>query len=283
MVRTLADKTLFQKYAEREGFPVPRAIVVCDPSDLPLLSSLKFPVVIKPGDKTLVLDGKVERVVRADTLESASAAAMRMLNRASRLVIQEWIDGRDTDIYFTLFTCDSHSHIAAMFSGRKLVCDPPAIGNTAVCAPAKDAAAELETMTRQFVARVEYQGIGSLEFKRDRANGRFVIVEPTVGRTDWQEEIATLCGVNIPLIAYWTELGQVSKEASNESAGTIWRSSVAHKVPAEVRVQGSHTYDGYFRLGDPLPGVYHYVIEAFAERLYRRARRTLGLSVHAKV
>jgi predicted ATP-grasp superfamily ATP-dependent carboligase len=28
MIRTLADKTLFQEFAEREGFPVPRAIVL---------------------------------------------------------------------------------------------------------------------------------------------------------------------------------------------------------------------------------------------------------------
>ena len=50
-------------------------------------------------------------------------------------------------------------------------------------------------------------GVGSLEFKRDRKTVKFMIVEPTVGRTDAQEEIATLCGVNIPLIAYSTALG----------------------------------------------------------------------------
>jgi hypothetical protein len=30
MIRTLADKTLFQEFAEREGFPVPRAIVLVE-------------------------------------------------------------------------------------------------------------------------------------------------------------------------------------------------------------------------------------------------------------
>jgi predicted ATP-grasp superfamily ATP-dependent carboligase len=61
----------------------------------------------------------------------------------------------------------------------------------------------LAGLTRHFIEQVRYEGIGGLEFKRDRRAGRIVIVEPTVGRTDWQSEIATLCGINIPLTVYW--------------------------------------------------------------------------------
>ncbi len=220
LVRTLADKTLFQKYAEREGFPVPRGVSISDLGDLPLLKSLALPVVIKPGDKTFVLDGKVERAVRADTLESMHAAVRRML-KCAPLVIQEWIEGADTDIYFTLFVGDSASRATAMFSGRKLVCDPPDVGNTAVCVAAPEVADELETICRQFIARVGYQGIGSMEFKRNARDGRFMMVEPTVGRTDWQEEIATLCGINIPLITYLTELGYAAPAAPSKGAGRV--------------------------------------------------------------
>ena len=129
----------------------------------------------------MVLSGRVERAVRADTLDQARAVAARMLERANRLVVQEWIDGADSDIYFTLFTCDSKSR-AAMFSGRKLVCDPPAVGNTAICVAAPEAADELGWLSKQFIARTGYKGIGSLEFKRDRKSGKFIIVEPTVGQ-----------------------------------------------------------------------------------------------------
>ena len=93
MVGTLADKTRFQTFAEREGFPVPRAVIVRDASELQLLKTLELPVVIKPGDKVMVLSGRVERAVRADTLDQARAVAARMLERANRLVVQEWIDG----------------------------------------------------------------------------------------------------------------------------------------------------------------------------------------------
>jgi D-aspartate ligase len=107
VVTLLADKTLFQKYAEREQFPVPRAIVITRASELQLIAGLTPPLVIKPGDKTLVLSGQVERAVRVNTLERARSEASRMLHHAARLVVQEWVDGADTEIYFTLFACDS--------------------------------------------------------------------------------------------------------------------------------------------------------------------------------
>jgi D-aspartate ligase len=281
MVRTLADKTLFQRFAEAEGFPIPRAIVVSDTSSLSLLRTLTLPVVIKPGDKTLVLDGRVERAVRADTLEHANTAAGRMLKCAQRLVVQEWIDGADSDIYFTLFTRDSSSGATTIFSGRKLVCDPPAVGTTAICIAAPEAAAELEAISTQFISRTGYQGIGSLEFKRSRESGRIMIIEPTVGRTDWQEEVATLCGINIPLITYWGELGVPMPNVASQTGQVAWRSSMRHRIPPDSLPPGARTIDGYFRLSDPLPGLYHYVIKEFVERLYCKTRRLLGDSGRA--
>ena len=47
-----------------------------------------------------------------------------------------------------------------------------------------------------------------MEYKRDVRTGRFVMIEPTVGRSDFQEEVATLNGVNIPNAAYCSAVGQ---------------------------------------------------------------------------
>jgi predicted ATP-grasp superfamily ATP-dependent carboligase len=281
MVTLLADKTLFQKYAEREGFPVPRSTVITCSSELQLIAGLTPPLVIKPGDKTLVLSGQVERAVRVNTLENAQSEAQRMLPRAKRLVVQEWVDGADTEIYFTLFACDANCKVVAIFSGRKLVCDPPAVGSTAVCVAAPDHAPELDSLSRHFIARVRYKGIGSLEFKLNRTDGKFVIIEPTVGRTDWQEEIATLCGANIPLATYWAEVGR-QMEATPLVRGEIaWRSSIEHRVPAGLLPPGSRTVDGYFRFADPLPGLYYYGIEKFPDFACRRAKQLLQVPVRA--
>ena len=49
-------------------------------------------------------------------------------------------------------------------------------------------------MTRRFVKRTGFVGMGSIEFKWHAGRRGYLVIEPTVGRTDWQEEIATLCG-----------------------------------------------------------------------------------------
>jgi D-aspartate ligase len=273
VVPMLADKTQFQKFAEREGFPVPRAIILGSVQDFPLLETLTPPFVIKPNNFQTGPDRHIKRVVRSFTLEQARTVATEMLKGSGAIVVQEWVDGADSDIFFTLFACDSNSRATALFSGRKLTCSPPNVGSTALCQAAGDRTDELVKLTLQFIQKVCYKGVGSLEFKLNRKTNRFVIIEPTVGRTDWQEEIATLCGVNIPIVAYGNAVGQRFEQAPRETTGVVWRSSLQYRPPAGVLPRGTKIVDGHFRLADPVPGLYHYIIEQFVQPIWLLAKR----------
>ena len=169
-----------------------------------------------------------------------------------------------------MFSCDRRGKLLGLFPGRKLVCSPPAIGNTAVCVPAPEVADELVAPTMQFIDRLGYRGLGSLEFKRDRRSGRSLIIEPTVGRTDWQEELATLCGVNLPLITYCAELERQAPRSDAPYPPVAWRSSAGFSaaLPAGVR-----TVDGFFRWSDPVPALYYYGYERGLLRVWYRAAR----------
>jgi D-aspartate ligase len=268
MVRDLGDKILFQQLAEREGFSVPRSLCVGEQAELAQLDGLTPPFIAKPADKRLVLNGVAERAVRAETLEQAKAEGAKLLQNAGRIVFQEWIPGGDTEIYFTLFSCADDGTITGLFAGRKLRCTPPAIGNTAVCVAAPpELAADLIGPTQAFIARVGYKGLGSLEFKRHQRTGRFLMIEPTVGRTDWQEEIATLCGVNLPLMSYCSALGRTPPAADNPTAKLAWRSSVGFGAPLDA---GVRAVDGYFRWTDPMPALFYYGFERGVQRLWRK-------------
>ena len=273
IVRALADKSLFHRLAEREGFVVPRSVPVSGAADLALLDRLTPPLVVKPADKTLVLKGMVERAVRAGTLAEARLAAAHMLACAPAIVVQEWVEGPDSELYFTLFSCDRECRPVGLFVGRKLVCAPPATGNTALCVAAPEVARELAAVTLQFIERVGYRGLGSLEFKRDVRTGRFVIIEPTVGRTDWQEELATLCGVNLPLRAYLTELGEPLEPAPAAFPAVAWRQSVGYRARLGPRMR---TVDGFFRWADPLPALYYYAYEGGLLRLRNKFSAVVG-------
>ncbi len=272
VVRTLASKTLFQALAEGAGFEVPRAVCVASTADFAKLAALEPPLITKPGDKTLVLKGLVGRAVRSETLAEARQTCVEMLAHVPEVIVQEWIDGPDSELFFTLFACDREGRLLATFHGRKLLCDPPDVGTTAICRAAPELTTELLALTERFISLVPYRGLGSLEFKRDCKRNRLIIIEPTVGRTDWQSEIATLCGVNLPLRLYLAELRYVTPPL-NELAHRIgWRSSAGYRTPPG---SGIRTIDGFFRWSDPGPALYHYLHERGLMRVRRRLVRAL--------
>ena len=252
MVSTLYNKAAFQNFAEAHDLPVPRTVILERETDIAKIADLGMPVIAKPADKRPVHFGQVERINWLDKFDEAAAACRRMLNAAGSLVVQEWIDGPDSGICFALFHCNSETGSRRMFFGRKVAAYPPGLGSTAVCVPAAEEADLLRPVTEKFLDITGYRGLGSLEFKWDARRGCFVIIEPTVGRTDWQEEIATLNGVNLPLIAYCDELG-LTAPAEETVDAAAWRHSLLHLGRAtDIR---ERLYDGYFRLNDPLPGL----------------------------
>jgi D-aspartate ligase len=284
MVTALANKALFQHFAEQHALPVPRAIVIERGDDIAKIARLGLPVIAKPADKLPYHLGRVERINLLADQDEASVVCRRMLINAGTLVVQEWIEGPDSNIYFSLFYCGPSSSSKAIFFGRKIAAYPPGLGSTAVCVPAPEAAESLGPLTEKFIAVTQYEGFGSVEFKWDTRARRFVIIEPTVGRTDWQEEIATLGGLNLALTAYHHELGTPMPPARRNDA-VAWRESFLHlRRSAQL---GVRTYDGYWRLDDPLPalafyldlalrGMYRLLIQAIFERKKPFRHRSLS-------
>jgi D-aspartate ligase len=256
----LMHKASFQQLAEKHGFPVPRSVTIHHRGDFGELERLRFPCVIKPTIKTAqYFDGKFERGYRIGSIGEAREISGRMLAAVPGVVVQEWIEGPDTEIYFCLQYRGVGGTVAS-FSGRKLSIWPPDVGVTASCTAAPEAHAILHPLTEAFFAAMSFEGMGSMEFKRDTRSGQFLMIEPTVGRLDWQEEVATLNGVNIPLAAYRHEMGMDAAAAVDVAVPVIWRDSwmhwkssrhVAPRPPLSARIRGA-----YWRFDDPLPALY---------------------------
>jgi D-aspartate ligase len=182
--------------------------------------------------------------------------------------VQRWVEGPDHGIYFCLFFCDAAGKPLRIFTGRKLSAYPPRVGSTATCVAAPEVRSELEALTERLTTKVGFAGIGGLEFKRNELTGQFVIIEPTVGRTDWQEEIASLSGANIPVAALAFARGrEIRPTAPDETVA--WRSSLRHRAPSALRRTGIRVVDGYWRADDPLPGLMFYAVEPVRRLLNR--------------
>ena len=288
---SLMKKNDFQRLAIEHGFPIPRSVRIRSANDMGAMAALNFPAVVKPSVKTAdYLAHQLERGYPVTSLEQAESVVRRILPVLPDLIVQEWIEGPDTAIYFCLMY-RSETGAVASFTGRKLSIWPPGVGTTASCASAPEVHDELHALTEAFFAAASFVGMGSMEYKRDARTGAFFMIEPTVGRVDWQEEVATLNGVNIPLAAYLHEIG-AEVPAPVPGRPVIWRDGARHWKAmragntGEAVPSGTEVQDAYWRISDPLPAFFHAItmfMRTLRRVLKRRETRAAGKVLSASI
>lgn len=275
---SLLDKTSFQRLAEELGFPVPRSVTIGHIGDLSRLAQLRFPCIVKPMRGTAnYIRAQFARGYKVASPEQAERVCHRILSVVQGLVVQEWIEGPDSDLYFCLQYRATDGGTVCSFTGRKLSIWPADVGTTASCTAAPEARPILQPLTEAFFKRVSFVGMGGIEFKRDGRTGEFLMIEPTVGRIDGQEEIATLHGVNIPLAAYLHETGSPGLRVGEDSSPVIWRDFFLHcrSVRSDrlrPRKPNTRVYDAYWRRDDPIPSLFR-LLDGSATSLRRSLRR----------
>ena len=271
----LMHKQGFQDLAEAISAPVPPTVRLQSLADLPKVAALTYPCVLKPSEKSYKYGALFKKAYKVESPEDVAQWYRQIEPVLADMVVQEWIEGGDSEIYFCLQYIGKHNEVVSSFAGRKIRSWPPRIGGTASCTAAWEHADELGETTARFFRQVQFTGMGSMEYKRDSSDGRFYMVEPTVARTDFQEEVATLNGCNLPLAAYCYELGLPQPTVQRTTPPVIWREPQIDRWSMEeggnVIDSPSQTHtvcDAYARWSDPLPWV-----DVMSNRVLQRLRR----------
>ena len=101
---------------------------------------------------------------------------------------------------------------------------------------------ELVELGLQFFKGIGYQGIGSIEFKRDERDGKLKMIE--LNPRLWQQNIqATDCGMNFPLIQYLDLTDQNPAPQVDFRDGVRWLDAMAD----------FQSFWSYFRRGELSP------------------------------
>ncbi|MEL6447904.1 MAG: GNAT family N-acetyltransferase [Pseudomonadota bacterium] len=209
-MRLLLQKTAFYDWSMRQALPVPwSASLSAEVLSQDELARFERPFIIKPSVRDKRWNDhypseKLLRIETADDLVRIDCAVLATL--ADEYVVQQWIPGDDDAVYFGLCFFDSAGLCRAVVGGRKLFQWPRGGGNTAACVTWDDP--ELLDLTRAVLRHAGMRGIGSMEFKRDADTGRYMMIEPTVGRSDHQSFLALSAGVNIPVLSFRAALGE---------------------------------------------------------------------------
>jgi D-aspartate ligase len=202
-VDRLLDKSVFHEWALANDFPVPHTAIVNNIDELrAALDEMTFPVVFKPVEHTPQWRAvsKQYKVHRFDSLADFERLPFAPFDAGDRFVVQEWIPGRDSDVYFCLTYRNRNGEELAAQGGRKITQWHVDTGNTALAVTHDDP--ELHKLARRLLDTAGHVGFGSLEIRRSARDGRMLITEPTVGRPNLQTALAAAAGVNLVDIAY---------------------------------------------------------------------------------
>lgn len=208
-VNVMMSKLTLYRWAEENGFDCPRSWVVGKSGYFSFLGNeIPLPCVTKPGVKTSEWEEEfpLRKVVVIRSREELERVLPVAVEAVGKVVVQEWIEGSDDNIYFCMAYCDRASEPVATLTARKIRQWPPYSGTGCLVQAVHQE--EIRRLSSQVLKKAAYVGIGSVEFKLDERSGRFKLIEVTVGRPDLEVGLAASCGVNIPLIAYRDVCGE---------------------------------------------------------------------------
>jgi len=208
-VATLTDKGAFASLLERLDIPRPITMPLRSAADLDSVSDDRFAdSFLKPCDSQAF--GRKYRV-KAFRVSSRDDAAAKLAQASAdrlELLFQEYIPGPPSDHFFVDGFVDRFGMVKGLFARRRLRMYPPDFGNSCYMRPV--ALAEVEeavASVQKLLSAVSYRGIFSAEFKLDRRDGRYKIIEVNA-RPWWFIGFAADCSVDTAVMAYLDALEQ---------------------------------------------------------------------------
>ena len=201
-IKTALSKTSFDKMALDSGFPTAKTFSIKSYAQMEeVIEQIQFPCILKPELRSnAFISAASAKAFLARTPSELKNQYLSFANASPEVVVQEYIPGGEKDLYFCFQYYNRDSKPLVSISGRKIRQWPPRCGSTSSCEVVS--IPEIEFLSTHFFQSIHYFGPCSTEFKRDPRNGNFVFIEPTIGRTDWNNSFAEGNGIPIPFIAY---------------------------------------------------------------------------------
>ena len=229
VAKTAAKDALFRT-AREQGIPVPETYIPKSLDDVKAFaSSIPYPCLIKPVrsnswhqqlvQKTLKgISGGSEKSILARTPEALIEAYTRISELDADVIVSEAIPGDDRDLVYFAFYRAADGRVWHV-SGRKERVTPIHFGSASYVVSIADQM--LERISLDFLERLNYQGLGGIEFKRDSRDGKLKLIELNTRYGLW-DALGQLCGVDTAYVAYLDAIGEKLPQPRPARSGVKW-------------------------------------------------------------
>ena len=235
--------------ARAAGVPVPRTAYPASVEEArEAASDLGYPVLVKPSST----EGFKRRFGRqAFRCETGAQVAVAFADAEPfEPMVQEIVPGGDEELFTLGSYLAADGEALGLFCGRKLRQTPPGVGTCRV-----GEAVWVEEVVEQgleVLRALEHKGLSQVEFKRDRRDGSFKLMEVNPRLWQWHG-LASACGVDLPLIAYRDLTGERPAPVSMNGRRRRWAITL---LPGEAPAPQRPPYvDAVFARDDLKPAL----------------------------
>lgn len=210
LVEGVTNKKRFHQLIEKYNVSAPKTIAPENIADLETrLEELTFPLILKPSRtafwrgeplKSLVQQKKALKVCTADELFKWYSV---ISEHNDDLIVQEFIEGDDSDLYSLHVYMSFDYEAVAAFTGRKMRTYPIHAGIG--CFVKSDWQPEVARIGSDLLRQLKYRGVALVQFKKNAKRGIFEMLEINPRFSSWNG-LALECGVNLPYIYYLDSL-----------------------------------------------------------------------------
>jgi len=290
VVSQLISKSGFFELAKKVNLPIPPTYCISDLSDLSSFITSEGANgcwVVKPFEKHDLFESLLGKAIKIDGKNEWDLFKQTYRQLNIPLLVQSWVTGEDRQICFCLVVFSSDHRCLMSFPGRKIRQFKPEVGNTASAEPYPYH--DICQLSIEFFEKLSFVGMGSLEFKFCENRKIYLAVEPTIGRTNLQSEIAPLNNYNLPAVYYFDVLGNPkNRDTIIDKAKGSKKNKAWVRLTADLKSGAFYYRRGrlalrtwslsyfrpisfaVFRLDDPLP-----FLRLLSKKLFEEIKRSI--------
>jgi D-aspartate ligase len=223
VVDTLLDKIAFYTYADQAGLPIPKTFFLHNRADAQQAAAeLSYPCILKPPMKNAEWEKNTnKKVFKLDSSEEFLACYDQCANWADVLMVQDWIEGPDANLYSCNCYLDKNAQPLVTFIARKIRQWPPETGTSCMGEEVRNDAVLAASIA--LFQGVNYHGLGYVEMKKDARTGNHYIIEPNIGRPTGRSAITEFAGIELLYTMYCDLTGlPLPPNREQKYQGTKW-------------------------------------------------------------
>lgn len=193
---------------------------------LAVKDALRYPAFIKPywGHEWRAHFGGLHKGFKVHTARELVDRFREVLASGHRALVQSYVDSADDNLFSVSLYVSQGEEALGAFARRQVRQYPPNSGTVTLAIGERNA--ELVADATRFCQSIGYRGIAGLEYKRDRADGRYKLLDFNP-RLMLSDGLTAYCGINLPLLQYLDVTGQRPAPCREAVVGVKWLDTVA--------------------------------------------------------